>query len=39
LLKDTELENELKKKMAGKAFSDQEFINGNITDIAESRIK
>jgi hypothetical protein len=39
LLNDSELENELKKKMAGKAFSDQEFINGNITDIAESRIK
>lgn len=39
LLKDSELENELSKKMAGKKFSDQEFINGNITDIAESRIK
>lgn len=39
LLKDAELVNELTKKMAGKNFSDQEFINGNITDIAESRIK
>lgn len=39
MFKDAALENELTKKMAGKAFSDQEFINGNITDIAESRIK